>query len=80
MEKLLKLIGCEFRDGRPESAPKLRTEGGKKLFATMPSPGGLHSQAATKTGCDRIPKSSAIKHFECKGSQLSLTATKSDKD
>ena len=32
-ELLLKLMSCEFEGGRAASAPKLRTEGGKKLFS-----------------------------------------------
>ena len=32
MEKLLEKMGCSFESGRAATAPKLRTEGGKKLF------------------------------------------------
>ena len=32
MESLLRSMGCVFKDGRPESAPSLRKEGGTKAF------------------------------------------------
>ena len=32
-------MGCEFQDGRPDSAPTLRTEGGTKAFVLMPESG-----------------------------------------
>ena len=40
MEMLLEALSCRFEDGRPAAAPKLRQEGGKKLFAAMPRGGG----------------------------------------
>ena len=44
MEQLLSKLSCRFEGGRAATAPKLRTEGGKKLFATtLPSGGGLSS-------------------------------------
>ena len=36
---LIRLMGCEFQDGRPGSAPTLRTEGGTKAFAVLPKGG-----------------------------------------
>ena len=33
MEQLLKTLGMSFEDGRPDSAPQLRQEGGQKLFS-----------------------------------------------
>ena len=38
MEKLLSDLGCHFESGRPETAPKLRTEGGNKVFALAEAP------------------------------------------
>ena len=40
MEHMVRKLGCTFEDGRPISAPQLRQEGGKKIFATMPGRGG----------------------------------------
>ena len=50
MEKLLERLNCHFEGGRAESAPRLRAEGGKKLFAALPSRGGLERQRALKQG------------------------------
>ena len=35
---LIDLMGCRFQDGRPESAPALRGEGGVKAFAVENGP------------------------------------------
>ena len=45
MEHTVRKLGCTFEEGRPISAPQLKQEGGKKIFATMPGRGGHGEQA-----------------------------------
>ena len=51
-EELLKLLNCEFEGGRAATAPKLRSEGGKKLFAALPSHGGLSQSLTRQSGAN----------------------------
>ena len=39
MNNMMKKIECTFENGRPASAPLLRQDGGRKIFATMPGRG-----------------------------------------
>ena len=44
MDSLLSSMGCEYQEGRPESAPELRREGGTKTFALSdPAPASAHA-------------------------------------
>ena len=59
IKHLIQLMGCEFRGGRPETAPTLRTEGGTKAFAVHPdpvvTPRGLH-QGSGVPACEKEMK------------------------
>ena len=62
---LMRLMGCEFRGGRPESAPTLRREGGTKTFAVHPdlgvTPRGQHrGSGAPESGNAATPAISTI--------------------
>ena len=51
--KLLEKMNCRFEGGRAATAPRLRQEGGKKLFAALPGAGGLLGATATPSRSSR---------------------------
>ena len=50
MDSLLELMGCTFAEGRPASAPTLRTEGGTKAFS-LEHPRIRFPQRGFRRGC-----------------------------
>ena len=60
INRMIDLMGCTFEEGRPESAPTLRREGGVKTFA-LESEGGVPVPPRSRNAAALPPRSPAAR-------------------